>query len=58
MFLCENLCKKYRVEIVKQMIGFEGVFTVEAQGHIGGLILFWRNKDDITLRSYNKNHIE
>lgn len=40
------------------MIGFEGVFTVEAQGHIGGLILFWRNKDDITLRSYNKNHIE
>lgn len=39
IFLCENLCRKERVKQVKDGLGFEGYFTVEAQGHSGGLAM-------------------
>ncbi|XP_074337471.1 uncharacterized protein LOC141674665 [Apium graveolens] len=32
--------------------------TVEATGHSGGVALLWRNKDDVVLKSLNKNHID
>lgn len=40
------------------MLRFDGAVVVESQGHIGGLALFWRNDNEVKLRSYNKNHIE
>ncbi|XP_074342398.1 uncharacterized protein LOC141679917 [Apium graveolens] len=40
------------------MVGFEGAYTVDAQGHSGGLVLFWRNKDEVTVQSHSKNHID
>lgn len=32
--------------------------VVEARGHSGGIALLWRNKDEVTLCSYSKNHID
>lgn len=58
IFLSETLCKKEKAERIRDMIGFEGVFTVEAQGHNGGLVLFWRNKDEVTVQSFSRNHID
>ncbi|XP_074342593.1 uncharacterized protein LOC141680200 [Apium graveolens] len=56
IFLSEILCKVKRVEKVKDVIGFEGAFTVETHGHSGGLALLWRNKKDVSVMSYNRNH--
>lgn len=58
IFLSEIFCKKERVKKVISLIGFEGAFIVESQGHGGGLAFLWRNKEEISLRTYNKNHID
>ncbi|KAK1405484.1 hypothetical protein POM88_005089 [Heracleum sosnowskyi] len=52
VFISEILCKAKRVEKVKEIIGFEGAFTVETQGRSGGLSFLWRNKKEATILSY------
>lgn len=40
------------------MLGFDGMIAVEANGHSGGIALLWRNKDEVSLNSISKNHID
>lgn len=58
IFLCEIICKKEKVEYVKNKLGFEGSVTVESQDQSGGLALLWRNMSEVKVLSYNKNHID
>uniref|UniRef100_A0A803QJ68 Reverse transcriptase domain-containing protein n=1 Tax=Cannabis sativa TaxID=3483 RepID=A0A803QJ68_CANSA len=58
IFLCETLCRKDVVERVKVQLGFEGCFVVEAQGHSGGLALFWKEQKMAMLRGFSNNHID
>lgn len=58
IFLSETLCKKEKVENVRKKIRFEGTFVVNCQGQGGGLAMFWRNKEEITLQTYSNNHID
>ncbi|KAK1393016.1 hypothetical protein POM88_012072 [Heracleum sosnowskyi] len=58
VFLSEILCKKDRVEKVKNNIGFEGAFIVDTIGRSGGLALLWRNKQEVMVLSYSKHHID
>lgn len=58
IFLSKTLCKKEKAENVRKKIGFEGAFAVDCQGQGGGLVMFWRNKEEITLQSYSTNHID
>ncbi|XP_074347205.1 uncharacterized protein LOC141686039 [Apium graveolens] len=58
IFLCEILCKKDKVESIGNLLGFEGMVTVESQGHSGGVAFLWRNKEEASLRSLSKNHID
>ena len=58
VFLCETICKKETVEKARISLGFEGMITVEARGHSGGIALLWRHKDEVSLSSFNKNHID
>uniref|UniRef100_A0A803QS68 CCHC-type domain-containing protein n=1 Tax=Cannabis sativa TaxID=3483 RepID=A0A803QS68_CANSA len=37
---------------------FEGSFTVEAQGHSGGVALIWKNNEEVVIDSFSKNHID
>uniref|UniRef100_A0A803QGE0 Reverse transcriptase domain-containing protein n=1 Tax=Cannabis sativa TaxID=3483 RepID=A0A803QGE0_CANSA len=50
--------KKDVVERVKVQLGFEGCFVVEAQGHSGGLALFWKEQKMAMLKGYSNNHID
>ncbi|XP_074327095.1 uncharacterized protein LOC141665037 [Apium graveolens] len=34
------------------------MFVVESQGHSGGVAFLWRNKEDVVLKSYSKNHVD
>ncbi|XP_074352892.1 uncharacterized protein LOC141692048 [Apium graveolens] len=58
IFLSEILCKHDRVDKVRNLLGFEGAFTVEPVGRSGGISLLWRNKQEITIKSFSKNHID
>uniref|UniRef100_A0A803PZM9 Reverse transcriptase n=1 Tax=Cannabis sativa TaxID=3483 RepID=A0A803PZM9_CANSA len=40
------------------MLGFEGVFTVKAQGRSGGLALFWKNTKDGRVVGFSQHHID
>lgn len=43
---------------MRKKLGFEGSVTVDSQGHSGGITLLWRNKDEVQLSSYSKNHVD
>lgn len=58
IFLCETLCKKNMVEKMRLMLGFDGMISVDAEGHKCGLALLRRNKGEVTLCSFNKNRID
>lgn len=58
VFLCETICRKETVEKVRISLDFEGMIHVEANGCSGGVALLWHNKDEVSLSSFNKNHID
>lgn len=58
IFLCETLSKQDQLEKVKKFLGFEGLLVVDCQGQSGGSALIWRNKEEILLHSFSKNHID
>lgn len=43
---------------MRKKLGFEGSVTIDSQGHSGGITLLWRNKDEVQLSSYSKNHVD
>ncbi|KAK1386937.1 hypothetical protein POM88_015115 [Heracleum sosnowskyi] len=47
VFLSEILCKRDRVEKIKRLIQFDGAFTVDTQGHNGGIAFLWRNQCEV-----------
>ena len=42
VFLCETFCGWDKVEQVRAVLDFEGCFVVDAVGHSGGLVMFWK----------------
>uniref|UniRef100_A0A803NYG3 Endonuclease/exonuclease/phosphatase domain-containing protein n=1 Tax=Cannabis sativa TaxID=3483 RepID=A0A803NYG3_CANSA len=58
LFLCETLSKKDVMDRIKNKLGFDSCFVVEAQGRKGGLALLWKNSDDAHLLGYSDNHID
>lgn len=52
------MAKRLRMEWVKQKLGFEGLFMVDPIGKSGGLALIWKERDQVEVRSYSKNHID
>lgn len=46
------------MERIRSLLGFEGMVTVESHGHSGGIVFLWRNKDEASLKSFSKNHID
>lgn len=58
IFLCGTLCRRKIVEKVRAMLNFDGLISVDAAGHSRGIAFLWRNKDEVSLSSLNKNHID
>ncbi|KAL8116353.1 hypothetical protein AgCh_022742 [Apium graveolens] len=46
------------MERLRRELRFDGMLTVNAQGRSGGLALLWKMKDQVTLRSLSRNHID
>lgn len=58
VFLYETMAKKSRMEWIKNKLGFEGLITVDPIGQSGGLALMWKEKEQVEVRNFLKNHID
>lgn len=52
------LCNRDKVEIVRRISKYEGMFTLDVKGKSGGLALLWQNLDNVSIPSYSRNHID
>lgn len=57
VFLSETILKGNKVDSLKRRCNFYFVFSVDAEGRSGGLILMWKADVEVTLRNYSKNHV-
>lgn len=54
-----KLCfRKEKVDRVRHLIGFEGSFSVDVIGRSGGIALILRNKGEVSIHNFSKNHID
>ncbi|CAM8988304.1 unnamed protein product [Rhodiola kirilowii] len=56
--LIETKATKRRCEAVRARLGFSCCFSVPARGRSGGLALFWRNPDEVTITNFSFFHID
>ena len=58
VFLSETKLHKYKADKMKDVLGFQGGFSVPSKGRSGGLILLWSEDADVTVLSYSDGHID
>ncbi|XP_074346272.1 uncharacterized protein LOC141685047 [Apium graveolens] len=58
VFLSEILVNKNNIEALCKSIHFAGSFTIDAQGHGGGLALLWKNVGALEIRGTYSNYID
>lgn len=58
IFLMETMVNQHKLQPIKMKLGFYGLFSVDSEGHSGGLALMCREGTDITITNYSKNHID
>lgn len=58
IFLMETLCNKSKLDLVKNQLGFSGLFVVNCLGQSGGLALLWKNTIELDIKGYSRNHID
>ncbi|KAK6156592.1 hypothetical protein DH2020_010840 [Rehmannia glutinosa] len=58
LFVCETKVAGHRCPGWKGKLGFKGHFVVDNQGKSGGLMMFWKDSVDITMKSYSRGHID
>ena len=58
VFLMETLVDKGKVEVIKEMIKYEGCYVVDNVGHSGGLAMLWEEQQWATVLGSSRNHID
>ncbi|XP_073019258.1 uncharacterized protein [Primulina eburnea] len=57
-FLSETKMRATKCKLWKSILRFTGCFMVDCKGKSGGLILFWKNLADVSIKSYSMGHID
>jgi exonuclease III len=57
LFLMETKLKNKSMQKVKFKLGFQGMFTVDPVGRSGGLALFWKDTEEVTIQNFSLRHI-
>uniref|UniRef100_A0A803PEU0 CCHC-type domain-containing protein n=1 Tax=Cannabis sativa TaxID=3483 RepID=A0A803PEU0_CANSA len=47
-----------KLEKLRVAVGFDGLYSVDARGHGGGVAMLWHNNEDVQLLSYSFHHID
>lgn len=58
VFLSETKLIDKRAQNLRFKFGFSNAFGVKCEGLSGGLVLFWNSDSVVSLKSFNKNHID
>ncbi|XP_074361982.1 uncharacterized protein LOC141702184 [Apium graveolens] len=58
VFLSETLVRRNKIESICRLIQFEGFFTIEPQGHGGGLALMWKNTGAVEIKDSCNHYID
>ena len=58
LFLCETFCLQERIDFVRRLLGFEACFAVNARGHKGGIVMFWKCKEEGRVLRHSFSHID
>ncbi|KAG6635752.1 hypothetical protein CIPAW_11G064200 [Carya illinoinensis] len=51
------MSKASKLERLKRRLGMEGCFVIDSVGKKGGLALYWRNSEEVEIKSYSTWHI-
>lgn len=54
----ETLVNKNKLELIKHLLGFHGMFVVDNLDHSGGLVLFWKKGTKVNITGHFHNHID
>ncbi|KAJ0075025.1 hypothetical protein Patl1_34398 [Pistacia atlantica] len=57
VFLMETKCKRNKLEIIRNKIGFSCSFVVDSRGASGGIAMLWKDDKEVDLLSYTQHHI-
>ncbi|XP_042944729.1 uncharacterized protein LOC122278616 [Carya illinoinensis] len=57
VFLMETKCSREKVELVRNLLGFDCSFTVDCRGLSGGLVFLWHGLSNLELESYSRSYI-
>jgi hypothetical protein len=57
LFLMKTKIREQRMQSIRNMLGFEGMFVVNPLCLSGGLALFWKETKDVTIQNYSLRHI-
>ena len=51
VFLMETICDHKAMEVIQIKLGFDAKLVVDREGNSGGLCLFWKSNNDVSLVS-------
>lgn len=58
VFISETFTKKDKIEEICNKIGFAGCWSVDAYGHGGGLVFFWKNEGGVEIKDSCQHYID
>ena len=57
LFLMETKSSKSTMEFFRVKFGFDGLFVVDLVGRSGGLLLLWKEKNEVEIQNCTCRHI-
>jgi exonuclease III len=57
LFLMETRAKNKKLQAIRRLLGFEGMFSIDPVGLSGGIALFWKNNGEVSIQNYSLRHI-
>jgi exonuclease III len=57
LFLIETKSSKNKMDRLRSILGFHGVFVVDTVGRSGGLALLWKEDSGLSISNFSKRHI-
>lgn len=58
LFLCETISFVNKIEEFRMKYGFDYCFSVDREGHSGGLAFFWKKQAKCQVTGFSCNHID
>ncbi|XP_019190306.1 PREDICTED: uncharacterized protein LOC109184723 [Ipomoea nil] len=58
IFLMETFSNNFKMQTIKNKVGYTGLFTVDSLGRSGGLALLWKEESEVSILGFSRYHID